>query len=42
MNKTKQCDFIITEDSDVSIFGAERIAYKLDLESGKFLFYSEE
>lgn len=38
MNKTKQCDFIITEDSDVSIFGAENIAYKLDLESGKFLY----
>lgn len=32
-------DVVLSDDSDICIFGAKKIAQKLDLESGKLKYY---
>jgi len=41
LNIKNLVDLIITDDSDICIFGSGRIIYKLNLDDGKFLLYDE-
>jgi len=41
LNIKNLVDLIITDDSDICIFGSRRIIYKLNLDDGKFLLYDE-
>lgn len=39
LNNNGHCEFVITEDSDLILYGCKKIIYKLDRESGECVLY---